>query len=87
MKYYVWGVLSMGCLVAALFFMRYWRSSRDRLFVFFAAAFALMGLQWTVSSLLGVEETHHADLLILRILAFISIIVGILDKNRRDRRG
>ena len=44
MKFFVWGVLAMGSLVPALFFLRYWRSSRDRLFAFFAVAFGLMAL-------------------------------------------
>jgi hypothetical protein len=87
MKYYMWGVLAMASLVAALFFLRYWRSSRDRLFAFFAIAFFLMTLEWTVSAVLGVsEESRHFYVLLLRILAFVAIIVGVLDKNQRDRR-
>jgi hypothetical protein len=87
MKYYMWGVLAMASLVAALFFLRYWRSSRDRLFAFFAIAFFLMTLEWTVSGVLGVsEESRHFYVLLLRILAFVAIIVGVLDKNQRDRR-
>lgn len=33
------------CCVAGLFFLRFWRRSRDRFFAFFAAAFWLMALQ------------------------------------------
>ena len=86
MKYYVWGVLAMSTLVAAMFFLRYWRTTRDRLFAFFAVAFVAMSAQWTASALAGTDEVHHAYLLLLRVCAFLSIIVGILDKNRRDRR-
>jgi hypothetical protein len=85
-KYYIWGVLAMGCLVSALFFLRYWRSSRDRLFAFFATAFGLMAVQWTLSALTGTDELDHSHPLLLRILAFLAIIVGISDKNRRERR-
>ncbi|MGH8143695.1 MAG: DUF5985 family protein [Steroidobacteraceae bacterium] len=86
MKYYVWGTLAMACLVAALLFLHHWRNTRDRLFLFFAAAFALMAVQWTASSLAGTDEEHHSFLLLLRLGAFISIIVAVIDKNRRDRR-
>jgi hypothetical protein len=86
MKYYVWGALAMSCLVAALLFLRHWRNTRDRLFLFFAAAFGLMAAQWTASSLAGPDEQHHALLLLLRLCAFISIIAAVIDKNRRDRR-
>jgi hypothetical protein len=85
MKYYMWGVLSMGCLVVAMCFLQYWRSSRERLFIFFSAAFALMAVQWTLSALSGTDEVNHVYLLTLRIFAFLCIIAGILDRNRRDR--
>ena len=86
MKYYMWGVLATSCLVVAMFFLHYWRDSRERLFMFFSAAFALMAVQWTASALSGTDEKHHAYLLILRILAFLCIIAGIMDRNRKDRR-
>lgn len=86
MKYFMWGVLATGCLMVAIFFVHYWRSSRERLFVYFSAAFGLMTVQWVASALSGTDEEHHAYLLILRILAFICIIAGIVDRNRRDRR-
>jgi hypothetical protein len=85
MKFYVWGVLAMASLAPALFFLRYWRSSRDRLFAFFAVAFGLMALQWTLSALTGTDEADHSYVLLLRILAFASIIIGVLDKNHRER--
>ena len=37
-----WGALAMACWVAGLFFLRFWRLSRDRLFVFFVLAFWLL---------------------------------------------
>jgi hypothetical protein len=85
MKFFVWGLLAMGSLVPALFFLRYWRSSRDRLFAFFAVAFGLMALEWLLASLGGTDEADHFQVLLLRILAFVSIIIGVLDKNHRER--
>ena len=85
MKYYVWGVLAMSTLVAAMLFLHYRRSTRDRLFLFFSAAFALMAVQWTASALAGTDEADHPYLLLLRLGAFLSIIAGVMDKNRRDR--
>src|SRR5688572_13722616 len=45
MSTFVAGLLVMGYAVAALFFLRFRRETRDRLFAFFAAAFALLALQ------------------------------------------
>jgi hypothetical protein len=85
MNQFLWGMLAMAALVVALLFLRLWRSGGDRLLVFFAAAFALLALNWAG---LGVSnpdyETLHYSYL-LRLGAFVLIIVGIVDKNRRDR--
>jgi hypothetical protein len=36
------------CLVAGVLCLRHWRQSGDHLFAFFAVAFWLVGLNWTV---------------------------------------
>ncbi|HYO75195.1 MAG TPA: DUF5985 family protein, partial [Thermoanaerobaculia bacterium] len=38
------GALFAGYAVAALFFLRFWVSSRDRLFAMFSAAFAILAV-------------------------------------------
>jgi hypothetical protein len=85
MKSFLSGGLVMACLVAALFFWRYWIRSRDRLFLYFAAAFGTLAIHW---SWVGLELTPDLPLYqtyILRLVAFVLIIVGIVDKNRREQ--
>jgi hypothetical protein len=81
-----WGALAATCAIAGLFFLKFWRTSGDRLFLFFAAAFWLMGLQWSglaaVST--GLERPH--ELYLLRLLGFVTLIGGVLDKNARTAR-
>jgi hypothetical protein len=79
-----WGALAMACWVAGLFFLRFWRLSRDRLFVFFVLAFWLLALNWLGLGLLSGPETRH-QVTVLRFIAFSLIIIGIVDKNRRER--
>lgn len=85
-RVFFWGALSMACATAALFFLRYWVSTRDRLFAFFAVAFAVFGLNWVSLAFIdpGAELRH--TLYLLRLLAFVLIIVAIVDKNRRSGR-
>lgn len=81
------GALVAGYLVASLFFLRFWSETRDRLFGYFAAAFALLALQRLA---LAWYVVHHADTTanyILRLAAFVMILIGIVDKNRSARRG
>jgi len=83
MTHFVAGILVLGYVVAALFFARFWKESRDRLFLFFAAGFALLAIQRTtlaIAYLLPVPLTTHY---VLRLAAFVVILAGILDKNRR----
>ncbi len=77
------GLLVALDAVAGLFFLRFWSASRDRLFALFATAFWILGVQ---RLLLAVTRTVFEDQAIfytLRLLAFLIIIVAIVDKNRR----
>lgn len=85
MTQFLRGALAMACVVAALFFARFWRVSRDRLFLAFSAAFWLFALNWTLLALENPSNETAHRLFIVRFLAFLVIIVGILDKNRQRR--
>jgi len=86
MKQFLWGALTMTCLVAAMFFMRYWKLTHERLFAYFSIAFAVMGLNWLGLSIVDPTSEHRHILYLFRLLAFVLIIVGIIDKNRRSAR-
>jgi hypothetical protein len=79
------GALVALCWVAGLFFVRYWRQTGDRLFVFFVVAFWSLAAHWTALAIVdpAVETRHY--LFLLRLLAFVALLVGIVDKNRRSR--
>ena len=79
------GAVAMASFVAMLFFLRFWRQTRDKLFLFFAVAF---GLDAVVRLLLGIghvsEETEPFYYL-ARFVSFALIIVAIIGKNRGKR--
>ncbi|HYJ79057.1 MAG TPA: DUF5985 family protein [Longimicrobiaceae bacterium] len=79
------GALAMGYFVAALFFLKFWRDARDRLFLLFAVAFGLLMLQRVALALVGDAPEASLPLYGLRLLAFLVIIVAIVDKNRAGR--
>lgn len=88
MRIFAWGVLAMASLIAALFFLRYWRASRERLFGYFSLAFLLLTANWTVLAVVNhpVDEARQAHAYIIRLVAFVILIIGIVDKNRRGGR-
>lgn len=80
--------LLSGFLIAeyatiAVFFLRFWRSSRDRLFAMFSSAFFVLAVQRLAIALTQEPLEHLAPLYLMRLAAFIVIIVAIIDKNRR----
>jgi hypothetical protein len=81
------GAIVMGYLVAALHFLKFWRQTRDRLFVLFAWAFVLLATQRAALSLLTGQPETHVYLYAARLLAFLVIIYAIIDKNRAARAG
>ena len=40
------GALTAMCLIAGVFFLRYWRISKDTFFIWFACAFWTFALNW-----------------------------------------
>jgi hypothetical protein len=79
------GAIFMAALVIALFFVRCWRHSRDKLFIYFALAFVLEGLHrllqaWPTASH---DEPQYY---LLRLLEYGLILVAIIQKNRRASR-
>ena len=75
----------MGALVCALFFLRFWKKTNDRLFFIFALAFGIMGLERFFLITLTNETEDNALLYLLRLTSFLIIFYAIWDKNRPAR--
>jgi hypothetical protein len=75
---FVSGGLSVGYLVAALFFLRFWATSKRFLFAVFATAFVLMACTQALPSLLGIPREYQSFVYLMRLVAFLLIIYGVL---------
>lgn len=76
------GAIVMGYAVAGLFFLRFWRETRDRLFLIFAGAFWILGLQRLTLAIVRHIAEDHTGLYLIRLFAFLLILGAIVDKNR-----
>jgi peptidoglycan/LPS O-acetylase OafA/YrhL len=85
MHEYLWGMLTMATSMAALFFLRYWRIGRERLFLFLSFAFVALSASWIALAMVKPSYEHRQAVYLLRLLAFAAIMIGIADKNRRGR--
>jgi hypothetical protein len=74
---------TMGFLIAALFFMRFWRKTNDSLFAIFAVAFVLLALNQALIGLLAATREDQSLLYLPRLAAFALIIVAIILKSAR----
>ena len=83
MNQFVLGMAVMGAFVAGLFFIRFWRRTRDRLFLIFSAAFWLMSLNWLLLAFFSAADETDTSLYAIRLVAFLLILVAIIDKNRK----
>lgn len=79
---FVSGYLALGYAVASLFFVRFWRDTGDRLFALFASAFALLLLQRLVLDYAADSQRETTWAYVVRLLAFVLILIAIIDKNR-----
>jgi hypothetical protein len=82
MNRFVLGMLVAFSAALSLLFLKYWRESRDRLFAFFSAAFAILGIDWLAHALLNPRHESQHYLFIFRLVAFLLIIAGIISKSR-----
>jgi hypothetical protein len=75
------GLVTMGYTIASIFFLRFWRQTRDRLFLAFSLAFVLMALNAGLPTLLDVPREEQSAFFLLRLAAFVLIIAAIIGKN------
>lgn len=75
------GAVTFGFIVAAMFFLRFWRRTHDDLFLSFAVAFVLLGIGQGAIMVANsfLEERSWAYL--PRLAAFVIIIFAIGRKN------
>jgi hypothetical protein len=78
---YAAGLLTMGFLAVALFFLRFWRRTGDFLFACFGIAFSLMAVNQAIPILFSIPSEEQAGIYLLRLGAYGVIIVAILIKN------
>jgi uncharacterized membrane protein HdeD (DUF308 family) len=77
------GVIATASLAAGLFFLRFWRDTRDSLFLAFALAFFIEGLNRATVIFIDHPNEGTPRIYIVRCVAFLIILAGIVNKNRR----
>ena len=79
------GAVTMGFVLAALFFLRFWRETRDGLFVGFAVAFLLLGIAQAILTLADIPLEERSWVFLIRLAAFVLILAAVIRKNLAAR--
>lgn len=86
MRLFLSGAFTALALVVSLFFLRFYVKTQDRLFICFAAAFSLLGVERVAISILEISNENVNLVILLRLVSLTLILAAIIDKNRRGAR-
>lgn len=81
------GAVTMASFVASLFFLRFWKTTRDRFFLFFSISFGIEGLSRIFLGLTDYRDEYEPLIYSIRLLSFLVIIYAIIDKNWLRNKG
>ena len=84
LNFFLSGAIFMGEFAAALLFTAFWRRTGDRLFAWFAAAFAVLTSERLLLFWFAAGDVHPT-IYTVRLVAFGLIIGAIIDRNRRAK--
>jgi hypothetical protein len=79
------GLFTMGFGVIGVLFLRFWARTRDLLFAGFAVAFWLLATGQAVTAFRGLGHENEGGAYLLRLAAFVLILIAILHKNLSGR--
>jgi hypothetical protein len=77
------GVIVTASLAAGAYFLKFWRQTRDPLFLSFACAFLIEGINRTCFLFVESPESGSVVLYSVRLVSYLVILGGIAYKNRR----
>jgi hypothetical protein len=75
------GALAMACFIAALYFLRFWKHTHDRFFLFFAVSFFIQGGDRMVQAFISPSPENIPVHYLMRLFAFGLILYAFVEKN------
>ncbi|MES2823440.1 MAG: DUF5985 family protein [Pseudomonadota bacterium] len=79
------GAIAALCFVIVLFFLRFWKTTQDRFFLYFAIAFFIEGVNRVLLSLFFDLREVAPEYYVIRLISYGFIVAAILEKNKRQK--
>ena len=87
MNHMLLGGIAIASFIAGLFFLRYWRSTRDRFFLYFMLAFWIEAVNRIDMALTDAWNEDDSPVhYLVRLVTYGLILLAIWDKNRPRMR-
>lgn len=91
---FLYGIRVATFFFSGVFFLKFWKASKDRFFLLFCSACWLLALECVIAVRLLAEDSQiflqvtetSARVYFMRLLAFILIIAAIVEKNRSQKK-
>lgn len=78
------GVSACAAAISALMFVRFWRDTADRLFLWFALAFSMFAINYAALGMVQPAEEARHWFFVIRLIGFALILAAVVDKNRQQ---
>lgn len=75
------GFIAATSAVAGVFFLRFWRDTRDSFFLAFVVFFFVEAMERTLALILPRPNEGSPHAYLLRLFALLVLLIGILRKN------
>ena len=79
------GAIAVSSLTAGTFFLKFWRRTRDSLFLWFGIAFLIEGLNRIAFLFVRHPNEGNPAIYVVRLCAFLLILYAILKKNYGEK--
>jgi len=83
---YLLGIIVACTFVSAAFFFKFWRQTRDPLFMGFSVAFFIEACNRTGFLFVDSPADGNAFIYTIRLISYLVILFAIANKNRRSRQ-
>ena len=81
MNLFLGGAIMIAYAVAGLFFFKFWKKSRDRFYAIFASAFWVLAINRIMLAEVSTSAEGTPIYYVVRVFAFLLIVLAIVDKN------
>jgi len=75
------GAVTMASFTVSMFFLRFWKTTHDRFFLFFSISFFMEGISRILLCIVNYADEYEPLIYSIRLLAFLVILYAIIDKN------